>query len=104
MNDKLVPCSHALQKINWDNPSAADIPQESQPTVQMSQVVKDLSKLHRTLLTFLGAESTRQLFQTIFKNSVKQLEEDFKKVEIYSISGKNRYVYWGSFLRLISGL
>ena len=98
MNDKLMPLSNALQKMNWDSPNLSDIPEDGQPSAHMAQIVKDLSKLHRTLISFLGPESTRQLFQTIFKNSVKQLEDDFKKVDIFSIGGKNRYVLFLVYL------
>nr|KAJ3421355.1 hypothetical protein HK105_003773 [Polyrhizophydium stewartii] len=96
MNERLVLHSSKLVAISWDNPDPKEISAEESVTVHMAVLVKETTTLHKSIIG------------EIFRLYVKQLEEDFRKIDLFSSAGKNRLLmdvqYFIQQLSLLEGV
>eukprot|EP00842_Homolaphlyctis_polyrhiza_P003858 jgi/Hompol1/4473/HPOL_001732-RA len=77
-NELYMNCFPIAQAISWDNPDPKEFSAEESVTVHMAVLVKETTTLHKVLSKYLPAEALRRM------------EEDFRKIELYSSAGKNR--------------
>ena len=59
----------------------------------MSTLVKETSSLHKVLAKYLPPEPLKSIMTEIFRSYIKKLEEDLKKIDLFSSTGKNRQVF-----------
>ncbi|KAJ3125367.1 hypothetical protein HK098_000314 [Nowakowskiella sp. JEL0407] len=86
MNERLAVHCRTLQTTNWDNVESNN--DEASP--YMALLVKETTTLHKVLSKFLTPDTLKMVISEVFKSYTTKIEEDLKKVEIYSSSGKNR--------------
>ena len=77
--------------INWDTPDQKDFGSDG-ISMTMSTLVKETCSLHKVLAKYLPPESLKSIMTEIFRSYVKKLEEQLKKIDLFSSAGKNRYV------------
>lgn len=59
----------------------------------MSTLVMETCSLHKLISKYLPPESVRSIMTEIFRSYVKKLEEELKKIDVFSSAGKNRYTW-----------
>ncbi|KAJ3311354.1 hypothetical protein HDV04_004066 [Boothiomyces sp. JEL0838] len=89
MSERSAIHVQTIASINWDTPEEKDMTAEgiSQPIYQL---VTETSTLHKLLSKYLPLESTKMIMQNVFQIYNKKLEEEYKKLSIYSSAGKTR--------------
>ena len=78
------------QAMNWDTPDPKDMSPDETSTVHMASLVKETGTLHRVLMKYLSNETLRQIMSDVFKSYNKKMEEELKKIDLFTSSGKNR--------------
>lgn len=58
----------------------------------MCTLVRETTSLHKVIAKYLPPESLRSIMSQIFRSYVKRLDDDLKKVDLFSSAGKNRQV------------
>jgi hypothetical protein len=58
--------------------------------VTMSTLVMEVCTLHKVVAKYLAPESVRSIMTEVFRSYVKRLEDDLKKIDLFSSAGKNR--------------
>ncbi|KAJ3323452.1 hypothetical protein HDV06_001729 [Boothiomyces sp. JEL0866] len=89
MSERSAIHVQTIAGINWDTPEEKDMTAEgiSQPIYQL---VTETATLHKLLSKYLPLESTKMIMQNVFQTYNKKLEEEYKKLSIYSSAGKTR--------------
>ncbi|KAJ3270487.1 hypothetical protein HDV01_007794 [Terramyces sp. JEL0728] len=89
MSERSTIHVQTIANINWDTPEEKDLTPEgiSQPIYQL---VTETATLHKLLSKYLQLESTKMIMQNVFQTYNKKLEEEYKKLSIYSSAGKTR--------------
>jgi hypothetical protein len=78
-----------LQTVKWDPEKiTADTAQE--PNNYMRDLVKETVKLYRILRRYLFPASVNGIFKEIFPMYAKRLEQEFSRIDLYTISGKTQ--------------
>ncbi|KAI8924687.1 hypothetical protein BC831DRAFT_464348 [Entophlyctis helioformis] len=90
MNDRLVLHAGKLVAIAWDHPDPKEFSADEGVTVHMAVLVKETTTLHKVLSKYLPPASLRSVMGEVFRTYVKRLEEDLRRIELYSSAGKNR--------------
>ncbi|KAI8614153.1 Vps54-like protein-domain-containing protein [Chytriomyces sp. MP71] len=98
MQERLAFHAKNLLNVNWDAPEAKDMTADQVCTVHIAGLVKETSTMHRVLMKFLPKPVLQMVMSQIFKSYNKGLEEDLKKVELYTSAGKNRLLMDGQHL------
>ncbi|KAJ3336486.1 hypothetical protein HDU91_001767 [Kappamyces sp. JEL0680] len=71
----------------------------------MSTLVRETSTLHKVISKYLPPESLKSIMNEIFRSYTKRLEDDLKKIDLFSSSGKNRLLAdTHHFTEVLSGL
>jgi vacuolar protein sorting-associated protein 54 len=90
-----------FKAVNWDTPDAKDFSPDNSSTVHMASLVKETSTLHRVLSKYLGSDTLRFVMSEVFKEYTKKLEDDFKKLDLFTSAGKNRLISILLFMPLL---
>ncbi|RKO92475.1 Vps54-like protein-domain-containing protein [Blyttiomyces helicus] len=90
MNERLLEQSKRLQVINWDNPDPNEFSPADSASVHMVALIKETAKLHRVLGKYLSPDTLKYIMSEVFKSYTRRLEEDLKRLELFSGGGKNR--------------
>ncbi|EGF78134.1 hypothetical protein BATDEDRAFT_90790 [Batrachochytrium dendrobatidis JAM81] len=90
MNDRLALHASKLGAISWDNPDSKEISAEETVTVHMAVLIKETTTLHKVLSKYLPADALKNIMGEIFRNYVQRLDMEFRKIDLFSSSGKNR--------------
>ena len=80
------------QAINWDTPDQKDFGTDG-ISVTMSSLVKETRALYKVISKYLPPESVRSVMAEVFRSYVKRLEEDLRKIDLFSSAGKNRLYF-----------
>lgn len=56
----------------------------------MSTLVKETSTLHKVISKYLPKESVKSIMNEVFRTSNRKLEEEVKKIDLFTAAGKNR--------------
>ncbi|KAJ1567300.1 hypothetical protein HK405_006444 [Cladochytrium tenue] len=90
MNDRLsVQCSN-LTALNWDSCGDDDLIPDGSCTTHMFTLVKETLTLHRVLVKYLDNKTLRRVFDDVYKSYNKRLDDELKKVDLFTSGGKNR--------------
>ncbi|KAJ3416012.1 hypothetical protein HDV05_003609 [Chytridiales sp. JEL 0842] len=89
MEERLIVQCKNLMAVNWDTPDAKDFTADNSSTVHMASLVKETSTLHRVLMKYLDTDTLRYVMTEVFKTYTKKLEDDFKKIDLFTSAGKN---------------
>ncbi|KAI9203421.1 Vps54-like protein-domain-containing protein [Polychytrium aggregatum] len=92
MTDRLEFHSKNLCSVNWDQPELRELASDHTDvtSVYMVALVKEIGTLHRVLIKLLRPEAIKMIFTQIFREYVIQLEDDLKKMDLFTSAGKNR--------------
>ncbi len=84
--------------INWDSPDQREFSAEDNVSTYMSTLVKETATLHKVLSKYLSSDTLKKVMGDVFRSYALKLEEDLKKLDLFTSSAKNRYVGFHSFL------
>lgn len=76
--------------MNWDEPDVKEFSVETGVSNHICGLVKETSNLHKVLIKYLPVPIVKSIMTDIFTFYDSKLEEDFKKINFYSSSGKGR--------------
>ncbi|KAJ3396863.1 hypothetical protein HDU92_001697 [Lobulomyces angularis] len=88
MQERLQVHSKNMLAINWDFPDSKDF--EENCSVAMSNLVKETCTLHKVLAKYLNTETLKKIMSEVFKAYSIKLEEDLKRLDLFSSGGKNK--------------
>lgn len=77
--------------MNWDNPDPREFSAEENISVYMSTLVKETATLHKVLSKYLSSDTLKKVMADVFRTYALKLEDDLKKLDLFSSSAKNRY-------------
>ncbi|TPX53415.1 hypothetical protein SeMB42_g00804 [Synchytrium endobioticum] len=91
MMERVTVHSKNLLAVNWDSPSPKDFAEEDgDVSTHMVTLVKETMTLHKVLAKYLDPETLKTVMGDVFKSYVKRLEDDLKKLDLFTSAGKNR--------------
>ncbi|TPX38226.1 hypothetical protein SmJEL517_g00015 [Synchytrium microbalum] len=91
MMERLTVHSKNLQGVNWDSPDPKDfLEEDGGVSTHMVTLVKETMTLHKVLAKYLDPETLKSVMGDVFKAYIKKLEEDLKKLDLFTSAGKNR--------------
>ncbi|KAJ3333446.1 hypothetical protein HDU76_008068 [Blyttiomyces sp. JEL0837] len=98
MNERLAIQIKHLLAVNWDSPESKDLSPDESSTVHIATMVKETATLHRVLVKYLSNETLRMIMADVFQSYNKKLEEELKKIDLFTSAGKNRLLMDVQFL------
>ncbi|KAJ3066837.1 hypothetical protein HDU99_003718, partial [Rhizoclosmatium hyalinum] len=98
MQERLAYHAKNLLTVNWDAPDAKDMTSDQACSIHIGGLVKETQTMHRVLFKFLPKSVLQNVMGQIFKAYNKGLEEELKKIELYTSAGKNRLLMDGQHL------
>jgi len=90
MQERLWVHCKSLMGINWDSPDAKDFSVEEGVSLYIAMLVKETSTLFRVLFKYLSSDSLKKIMGEVFKVYGSKLEEELRKLDLFSSAGKNR--------------
>lgn len=76
--------------LNWDEPDPKEFSPESGVSNNICGLVKETCNLYKVLIKYLFIQTAKNIMTDIFTFYDSKLEEEFKKINFYSSSGKGR--------------
>ncbi|KAJ3232540.1 hypothetical protein HDU81_002863 [Chytriomyces hyalinus] len=98
MQERLAYHSKNLLTVNWDSPDAKDMTPDQACSIHIAGLIKETCTMHRVLVKFLPKDVLQNVMGQIFRVYNKGLDEELKKVELYTSAGKNRLLMDGQHL------
>ncbi|KAI8828558.1 Vps54-like protein-domain-containing protein [Chytriomyces cf. hyalinus JEL632] len=98
MQERLAYHSKNLLTVNWDSPDTKDMTPDQACSIHMAGLIKETCTMHRVLVKFLPKDVLQNVMGQIFRVYNKGLDEELKKVELYTSAGKNRLLMDGQHL------
>ncbi|KAI8804520.1 Vps54-like protein-domain-containing protein [Cladochytrium replicatum] len=89
MNERLNVHCRSLQATNWEAPAPKDASHDD-ASPYMVLLVKETATLHKVLSKYLTPPTLKSIMSNVFKAYNERLEQEIKRVELYSSSSKVR--------------
>jgi hypothetical protein len=71
-------------------PDPKDFTSSDTISIHISQLVKETSTLHKVISKYLHPDALKSILSQIFRCYVIKLEEDFRRIDLFSSAAKNR--------------
>ncbi|KAI9359276.1 Vps54-like protein-domain-containing protein [Zopfochytrium polystomum] len=98
MSERLsVQCKH-LVALNWDALDSNDLVSDGSSSTHMATLVKETTTLHRVLVKYLDNKTLRKVMADVFREYNRKMEDELKKIDLFTSSGKNRLLIDVQFL------